>query len=75
VAKALEAIDQLLGLEESFLAEDRVEDHRAFRGELELLLVQVASKDGANGLIRHGLPALGGDLGEAGEDVGGLRHL
>src|SRR6185503_13871321 len=49
---------QLIGLEESFLAEGGVEDHGPLGREFQLVIVQVAPEDGADGLVRQDL-ALG----------------
>ncbi len=75
VSQSLQAVDELLGLEQPFLAEHRVEDHGALGRELQLLLMQVTAKDRAHGFVRERFPArFGRDLGQARKDVGASGH-
>jgi hypothetical protein len=73
VVEVFEAVDELLGLEEAFFSKDGVEDHGAFGGEFELLLVQIASENGADGFVGECFAGgFRGDSRETWEDVGGL---
>lgn len=68
---------ELVGLEEAFLTQGGIEDHGPLGGEFELLLVEVAAKDGADRLVGEDLAlGFGGKLLflDAGKKVGALGH-
>src|SRR5207253_2940483 len=74
VVEGFQVVDELLGVEQALLAEHGVEHHGALGGELELLAMEIAAEDGADGLIGGGLLRRGVGAGEGWEDVGGTAH-
>lgn len=76
LSEVFDLADELLGLKKAFFAESHIEDHGAFGGELEFLIVQVTAEDRAERLVRENLTfRLGGDSLKAVENLGTLWHL